>query len=770
MVRSLFCRGIGLVWVWCVFFPGIALSEQSEHQVYQGEYVVEPYVQPRSTDSQSTYAGLKINRQLGKSSLLLSLHTGARNGDESERKKVAYAQDRDLCPYLLKTGKARTCSPNFVVSTSVIPNDSDISNAWGLDSNTGVNAYDAWDIATGSQDIVVAVIDTGVDYTHPDLQANMWVNDGEIPGNGIDDDGNGYIDDVHGMNATGQGARGNPMDGNGHGTHCAGVIGARANNGQGVAGINWNVKIMALKFLGSDGSGGLAGAIEALNYVTAMRQRGVNIVVTNNSWGGGGFSQSLFDAIEASTSAGAVFVAAAGNASNDNDRLPAYPASYDIEGVVSVAAIDRDTNIASFSNFGATTVDIAAPGVGVYSTYTGGGYRSLSGTSMAAPHVSGVVALAASVMDSPSVSTLVNRLYDSAVDRPTLVGAVRTGRSADAYRAVTGNTNPVPAPELPEICEYSIEGGSTPDTAVNQGELLLQSDEYAYKTVDLPFEFPFHHDTHTQIVVSPNGLIYFGSAPQGMDYRVSGNAPINSIAAFHADLTSSDESAGVYAYKDAERVVISWHAHLFNKLELGQLEVFLTLHQDGTIETFVGGSQAALDALNGENVIGLTGPRRDASVNAVERGTQVSAGSAYRFISQCAQEQLPVVSEVYSEAMVNKRRRQRSTTPVPNQIISGRASEVSLKGKGNGSVIVGFALDSYQCEGQTEIAFEEGEGIFHFSTPKRLKRVARAVTLSVEDSIGVQQQALSIKGNKRRKRLKRRQGIRYCNKIMKSVR
>ena len=192
---------------------------------------------------------------------------------------------------------------------------------------TKIDAPDAWNISTGSQSVVVAVIDTGVDYTHPDLAANIWTNPGEIAGNGRDDDGNGFVDDVHGYDFAEH--DGDPMDDNGHGTHVAGTIAAVGNNGLGVAGVNWSASIMPLKFLNSQGPGYLSDAIRAINYATMERTRyGVNVRVMNNSWGGGGFSSAMQTAIQAASDAGILFVAAAGNSGTNNDASPHYPANY----------------------------------------------------------------------------------------------------------------------------------------------------------------------------------------------------------------------------------------------------------------------------------------------------------------------------------------------------------------------------------------------------------------------------------------------------------
>jgi subtilisin family serine protease len=338
--------------------------------------------------------------------------------------------------------------PNSVLQLqSTAPNDPYLSYDYGLDNpgtvpfdtrqslaDADIDAPEAWDVTTGSRDVVVAIVDSGVDYTHPDLAANLWHNPGETPGDGIDNDHDGYVDDVYGINSiTGSG---DPMDENGHGTHVAGTIGAVGNNGVGVSGVNWNVQIMALKFLAADGSGATADAIKCLNYATAMRQRGVNVKLTSNSWGGGGYEQALRDAIARTASAGMLFVAAAGNDGSDNDATGSYPASYDVPNVVSVAATDRFDALADFSNYGAATVDLAAPGVDIVSTLKGGGYGFMSGTSMATPHVSGVAALAWSADEGATYQEIKAALLAGVDKLPALDGVVATGGRLNALGTI----------------------------------------------------------------------------------------------------------------------------------------------------------------------------------------------------------------------------------------------------------------------------------------------------------------------------------------------
>lgn len=328
--------------------------------------------------------------------------------------------------------------PDFVLTASAMPNDERTGELWGMNS---IRAYDAWDITTGSDQVVIGVTDTGVDYNHPDLAANMWRNVGEVPGNGRDEDGNGYIDDYYGWNGVFN--NGDPMDENDHGTHVSGTIGAVGNNSIGVAGVNWRVKIMALKFLGPDGSGSLSDALDVINYAILMKQRGVNIVALNASWGSNSFSYSLQDAVDRATAAGILFVAAAGN---DATSQMQYPGGY--ANAMAVAALDTNgTSLASFSNYG-SWVDVAAPGRSVLSTIRSGRYSSFSGTSMATPHVAGLAGLVASVA-SLSVSDLRQAIRNGVRVVPGL--QVATGGTIDAATTLRnlGSTPPPPSPSPP---------------------------------------------------------------------------------------------------------------------------------------------------------------------------------------------------------------------------------------------------------------------------------------------------------------------------------
>jgi serine protease len=293
----------------------------------------------------------------------------------------------------------------------------------------------------------VAVIDTGIDYTHPDLADNIWVNEDEIPGNRIDDDKNGYVDDVHGYDFVNN--DGDPMDDHFHGTHVAGTIGAVGNNGIGISGVNWSVQIMALKFLDAGGGGFTSDAISALNYAVAN-----GAIASNNSWGGGGFSAAFQTAIQNAASKGHIFVAAAGNDGWNTDHDPFYPSGYNVDNIVSVGATDFRDELAYFSNYGVTSVDLTAPGVGIYSTFPthmtdamrdegfSTNYESISGTSMATPHVTGVIALVATLHPDWSYSQIIEQVLGT-VDVVPGAAKTWTGGRLNAAAAV-GN----PAPDI----------------------------------------------------------------------------------------------------------------------------------------------------------------------------------------------------------------------------------------------------------------------------------------------------------------------------------
>jgi subtilisin family serine protease/subtilisin-like proprotein convertase family protein len=338
---------------------------------------------------------------------------------------------------------------DYAIGLTATPTDPSFGSTWGLHNagqsggavDADIDATEAWDKATGTGQTVVAVIDTGVDYTHPDLAANMWRNPGEVAGDGLDNDGNLIVDDIFGADFANN--DGDPMDDNNHGTHCAGTIGAVANNGVGVAGVAWKTRIMAMKFLTASGSGSTSNAIKCIDYAIA---KGAKIL--SNSWGGGGYSSALEAAIVRSRDAGAVFVAAAGNNGANTDVSANYPSNYAVSNVVSVAATDHNDQLASFSNYGANTVDLGAPGVSVLSTVRGGGYSSFSGTSMATPHVAGALAVYWDKNPGMTAQQVIQKLLGSVDSIASLAGKTVTGGRLNLNKMLEGGS-PLPPPPPP---------------------------------------------------------------------------------------------------------------------------------------------------------------------------------------------------------------------------------------------------------------------------------------------------------------------------------
>lgn len=321
-----------------------------------------------------------------------------------------------------------------------MPNDPQFADQWSLfnmgqdggKEKADISAVKAWETQKGSKDVVVAVLDTGVDFTHVDLKDNMWIRPANIPA--YTDPELGTYNDLNGFNGTD--AIADPMDDNGHGTHCAGIIGAEGNNGEGIVGVNWHVKIMPLKFLGRGGFGSVDDAIEAINYAIDRKKNGVNIRIISASWGSTQKSQALEDVIRAAGDAGILFIAAAGNDSSNNDSRPHYPSNYDLPNVISVAALDRNDELASFSNYGLKTVHVAAPGKDILSTWLNDAYREASGTSMATPEVSGVAALVVANEPNISMKDLKARILKSVDKIASLKDKIASGGRINAAKAL----------------------------------------------------------------------------------------------------------------------------------------------------------------------------------------------------------------------------------------------------------------------------------------------------------------------------------------------
>lgn len=417
---------------------------QSKPEVVPGQFLVKlkPQFQALNQNSVAKALGVEINKQLSGSEWI------------SVRRPMV-----ETTAFALSAMKASALvekvEPNYIYRAVRLPNDPELQNLWGL-RNTGqtivvkndegeatyegragvdIGMEKAWEIQTGSKNVIVAVIDTGVDYNNPNLVDNMWVNEAEKNGvAGVDDDGNGYVDDIYGYDFVNVDS--DPMDDHGHGTHCSGTIGASGNDGKGIVGVNWNVRIMALKFLSANG-GTTEGAIEAIDYATKM---GADIM--SNSWGGGGESEALKEAIQRANDAGILFLAAAGNNGTNNDEQAFFPANYDVPNLISVAALDNSGQLADFSCYGQNKVHIAAPGVAVLSSILDGGMDYWSGTSMATPHVSGVAALVLANEPELTVAELRERLLKTSQPLFTLKNMISTGGMVNAYYALKNEVAP----------------------------------------------------------------------------------------------------------------------------------------------------------------------------------------------------------------------------------------------------------------------------------------------------------------------------------------
>lgn len=420
---------------------GLTLSK-SVSQGFGNEFVPGEVIIKFTSGTLSTQREAVLNRISAKVTEKILTRTMLASGDNEGINLVSTTFPVQEAVQLLRgLPNVEYAEPNYIYNHFATSNDPYYTNGslWGMygDATSPANQYgsqagEAWAAGnTGSNTVIVGVIDEGIMKTHEDLSANIWVNPYD-PVDGVDNDGNGYIDDTNGWDFDGN--NNTIYDGaqDDHGTHVAGTIGAVGGNGKGVAGVNWNVKMISAKFLGRQG-GTLANAVKAVDYITDLKTRhAMNIVATNNSWGGGGFSQALQDAIERANAAGILFIAAAGNDTNNNDVTPSYPSGYPNANIIAVASITSTGGLSSFSNYGATTVDLGAPGSSIYSTLpsrngTSSTYGSYSGTSMATPHVTGGAALYAASHSGASAATIKNAILSSTIPTSSLSNKCVTG-------------------------------------------------------------------------------------------------------------------------------------------------------------------------------------------------------------------------------------------------------------------------------------------------------------------------------------------------------
>jgi subtilisin family serine protease len=448
---------------------GATALAAEEHLVYDGALLrVQPgmraYAALRSTRQGAAAEGFSSETLSGQ---VLHLKRFKRFSASTQESPVPFSRKTNPCRRATVRNALRkmqvpltACNPNYALYSTATPNDPFLSSQW---APAAMSSASAWNTTTGTKNVTVVVIDTGISLSHPDLVDNLWVNPHEIAGDGVDNDGNGYIDDINGINSITN--TGNPNDDNNHGTHVAGIIGARGNNGVGISGVNWRVSIAGAKFLDASGTGSTSNAIKCVQYATNLkRYGGQNVVATNNSWGGGGYSSALASAILDAASQNILFIAAAGNSALNLTTTASYPASYNFANMISVASTTSSSSLSSFSNYGASTVHLGAPGSNIYSTIIGG-YASFSGTSMACPQVAGVAALASAMCSTPlSASSLKNILLSTGSPLPALNGKTVTGKLVNSLGAVNAAATlcATPPPATPTAAPTAPPPTSTP--------------------------------------------------------------------------------------------------------------------------------------------------------------------------------------------------------------------------------------------------------------------------------------------------------------------
>ncbi len=446
--------------VFCFVLALIAFGRIASAQDGGGKLYVEDELLVKFKSGTASVAARSVNAEIGAS----LLEEFPDLGWQRVKLPADLSVNRAITDYK-KFADIEEAQPNFYYHLAVTPNDTRYAELYGM---AKISAPAAWDLTTGSGTTVVAIIDTGINYNHQDLAANMWTNAGETNNNGIDDDGNGFVDDYYGYDFFYNDA--DPLDQNGHGTHTAGTVGAVGNNSVGVVGVNWNVKLMAIKIYSPNGTDTTSAMlINAYNYVRLMKNRGVNIRVTNNSYGGCneacGYDQATKNALDAMGDAGILNVFAAGNAGQNIETTPFYPASYTSPSILAVASSTSTDARSGFSNFGATSVDIAAPGSGILSTYNSSNtsYATLSGTSMASPHGAGAAALLASYNPNLSVASLKATLMNTVDALAQWNGVVKTGGRLNVDRALRNQT----------VCSFSLSQTSVFLPGTNGGTFTV---------------------------------------------------------------------------------------------------------------------------------------------------------------------------------------------------------------------------------------------------------------------------------------------------------
>lgn len=589
-------------------------------------------------------------------------------------------------------------SPNdthYPATDSTNPN-----GQWNLNGlNTrGINAEPGWSLTTGDPSVVIADIDSGMQLDHGDLAGNLWTNPGEIAGNGVDDDNNGYVDDVHSWNFGDN--NNNPTDLNGHGTHTAGIMAAVTNNSLGIAGVCWQCKIMPLRFLDASGNGYVSAAIQAIEYSVTM-----HVKVSNNSWGFSGFDQSLEDAITAAGNAGQLFVAAAGNNSQNSDSSPLYPAAYPNSNIISVAATDENDQLASFSNYGPTSVDLAAPGNNIYSTYINSTLTHLSGTSMAAPHVTAMAALLWSRNPSWSADQVKQKILSSVRPLTALQGLTVTGGILDAYGALHQVGDPPPPPIV------DITAPLSSSVFIQGTAVTFQGSAYDYTDGNISSKISWTSTANgTTLTLGQGASLTVSSLPAGFD-------TIMASATNSSNLSSSSQTV-VTIRNSIPVLTVSTPitGTIFKPGQSVQLSASATDQQDGTLTSKISWSS---------NLQGQLGTGGSLTLTNLTIGTHTITASVVDSGNLKAVTSLTVVV---------------ASTPITNLTISG-ITPGSVIGSGSGFLLTGSANDPTDGNISSKIIWSsnlQGQlGTGSSIAPSNLSIGTHIITASVTNSAGV---------------------------------
>ena len=518
-----------------------------------------------------------------------------------------------------RSGLFDVVEPDFLLHSAAVPNDPLFVDQWGLNNlgqtqgvpDADIDAPEAWDRFNSASNIVVAIIDSGVRLTHQDLEANLWVNPAEIPGNGVDDDHNGYVDDVHGINAITPAAQ--PLDDLGHGSHVAGIVGAVGNNGTGVCGVAWKVQLMICKFL-SQTDGNSADLMECIDYAQSHGAKVINCSFVTST-----YSAALSNAFFGVREQGIVVAAAAGNTGTDNDTVPAYPAGFKIDNIVSVTATTHTDGFSGY-NYGATTVHLGAPGTSILSTYnrSDSDYNYENGTSMAAPHVTGALALMRVRYPQFTPRQLIVKLLATVDPIPALAGRCTTGGRLNLDRALGPR-------------ELSVGTASYDWVPTNGMTRLVLENDGVSGALTLPFPFSYYGQTFDQVYISANGIVGFQNLALNQafdtDIPTVGN-PNGALYAYWDDLNPAGGGEvwhGTVGLAPNRKFVVSW-VNVPHTLAVGGVTLFTfqaVLHETGDIAYQYGDVQNGRSTLiSGKSAsVGIEDPLGTSAVRYAYHGT-----------------------------------------------------------------------------------------------------------------------------------------------------